>query len=119
MQPADKFQYLIQSTHPSSAARELVESYPATGENYELVIEAMKQRFGREEILIEVYVRELLQIVLINASNSKSKLTLSSLYNKLSSHLRALSSLGVTTEKCAAMLYPLVESCLPEEVLMA
>lgn len=116
MQPADKFQYLIQSTHPSSAARELVESYPATGENYELV---MKQRFGREEILIEVYVLELLQIVLINASNSKSKLTLSSLYNKLSSHLRALSSLGVTTEKCAAMLYPLVESCLPEEVLMA
>jgi len=64
-------------------------------------------------------VRELLSIVLQNAMNPKSKVMLANLYNKLSSHLRALETLGVTTDKCAAMLYPLVESCLPEDMLRA
>lgn len=31
----DKFQYLLQSTEPGSAARTLVESFPPSGENYE------------------------------------------------------------------------------------
>ncbi|XP_046734984.1 uncharacterized protein LOC124404699 [Diprion similis] len=44
---------------------------------------------------------------------------MSSLYDKLESHIRALETLGVTTDKCAAMLYPLVESALPEEILRA
>ena len=42
---------------------------------------------------------------------------LSTLYDKIESHLRALESLGVTTDKCAAMLFPLVESSLPKELL--
>lgn len=33
--------------------------------------------------------------------------------------MRALDTLGVTTDKCAAMLYPLVESCIPAELLRA
>ncbi|CAG7834409.1 unnamed protein product [Allacma fusca] len=37
----------------------------------------------------------------------------------MESHIRALDTLGVTSEKCASMLYPLVESCLPEETLRA
>ncbi|GFQ67533.1 integrase catalytic domain-containing protein [Trichonephila clavata] len=42
---------------------------------------------------------------------------LSCLYNKLSTQLRALSSLGVTSEMCGVILYPLVESSLPINVL--
>ncbi|XP_025835370.1 uncharacterized protein LOC112906030 [Agrilus planipennis] len=48
---------------------------------------------------------------------SSEKLPLSRLYDKIESQLRALSTLGVTTDKCAAMLLPLVESSLPEEIL--
>ncbi|XP_017877686.1 uncharacterized protein LOC108623602, partial [Ceratina calcarata] len=48
---------------------------------------------------------------------SKKEVQLSSLYDKIESYLRALETLGVATDKCAAMLFPLVESSLPEELL--
>ncbi|GFS87169.1 uncharacterized protein TNCV_1130541 [Trichonephila clavipes] len=37
----------------------------------------------------------------------------------MESHLRALDTLGVTTDKCASMLYPMVESCFSEDFLKA
>lgn len=103
---------------PDSRAAELVKSYPPTGENYSKVIESLKNRFGRDDIQIGVCVRDLLQLVLQNATKSKN-IPISSLYDKIESHLRALESLGVTTDRCAAMLFPLVKSSLPEEILRA
>lgn len=112
--PEDKFQYLLQATIPKSRARQLVESYPPTADNYPNVIESLKSRFGRDDLLVEVYIRELLKLIL---NNLDDKIELSTLYDKIECHLRALETLKVTTDKCAAMLYPLVESCLPEELL--
>ncbi|GFV59522.1 uncharacterized protein TNCV_1752611 [Trichonephila clavipes] len=40
---------------------------------------------------------------------------MTSLYDKLESYLRALETLGVTTEKCASIPYPMVESCFQED----
>jgi len=37
----------------------------------------------------------------------------------IETQLRALETLGVATDKYAAMLFPLVESCLSEELLRA
>ncbi|KYQ53596.1 hypothetical protein ALC60_00123, partial [Trachymyrmex zeteki] len=45
--------------------------------------------------------------------------TLQNIYDKIECYIRALETLGITTDRCAAMLYPLVESSLPEEVLRA
>ena len=87
-------------------------SYLPTAANYTKVIESLKSRFGRDDLLVKVYVRELLKLVL-----NKSRGSLSSVYDKLEIHLRALESLGITSEMCAAMLLPLVESSLPEEIL--
>ncbi|GFX61625.1 integrase catalytic domain-containing protein [Trichonephila clavipes] len=39
------------------------------------------------------------------------------LYDNLEQQIRALATLGVTTDKCACLLYPLVESCIPEDLL--
>ncbi|GFU04689.1 transposon Tf2-6 polyprotein [Nephila pilipes] len=105
-----------QSTKIKSEARELVESFPITNENYPLAIESLTERYGRKELLIDFYVRELLKLVLSNATKKKQD-SLSSLYNKLSTQLRALSSLGVTTDQCGVILYPLVESSLPTHIL--
>jgi len=68
-------------------------------------------------MLVEVYVRELLKLILHNAMKPNEKIRLASLFDKIESQLRALESLGVTTDRCSAMLYPLVESSLPEELL--
>ena len=95
----------------------MVESFPIAS-NYNKAVECLKARFGREDLLVEVYVRVLLKLTM--AMNSKEdKVMLSSLYNRIETQLRALESLGVATEKHAAMLFPLVESCLSEEVFRA
>ncbi|KAJ8914529.1 hypothetical protein NQ315_002802 [Exocentrus adspersus] len=51
---ADKIEYLIQATVSNSRARQLVESYPVVKENYNKIVEALKSRFGRDDIQIEV-----------------------------------------------------------------
>ena len=115
----DKFQYLIQATSTGTRAREIVESFPPTAANYEKVINSLKNRFGREELFIEYYIRELLGLVIKNVTAVKGRENTSKLYDLLESHLRALESIGITSEKYAAMLFPLVESCIPEELLRA
>jgi len=67
---------------------------------------------------VEFYVRELLKLTLV-INSKEGRVTLSSLYDRIETQLRALEMLGVATEKYAAMLFPLVESCLSEEVLRA
>ena len=116
--PDDKFQYLVQATVAGTRAREIVESFPPRCENYPKAVACLKARFGREDLLVEVYVREVLKMI-ITAHQAKEVISLSSLYDKLESYLRALETLGVTTNTCSAMLFPLVESCLPEELLRA
>ncbi|KAJ8964444.1 hypothetical protein NQ317_013854 [Molorchus minor] len=112
----DKVEYLIQATAPGSRARRLVESFPAMGANYEKIIDGLKSRFGNEDLQIEVYVRELLKLILSNAT-SKGKLDISTLYDRIETQIRALETLGITSSKCSAILFPLIESCLPEELI--
>ncbi|GFV72637.1 integrase catalytic domain-containing protein [Trichonephila clavipes] len=112
-------QYLLQSVEPKSKAERLVLSFPATAENYPKAIDQLKERFGREDLLVQIYVRELLNLVMKNAVSGRTKTDLSALYDELEAKLRSLESLGRTQEKYGDFLTPLVESCLPEEILMA
>ncbi|XP_015119546.1 uncharacterized protein LOC107042857 [Diachasma alloeum] len=110
----------IEDSQPITQANnvdQLDNSFPPTEENYDKAIEALKTRFGRRELLAEVYVRELLKLVLTNAVTPQGQVPLTSIFDKLKTQMRALKSLGVTTDTCTAMLYPLVESSLPEEML--
>ncbi|GFQ78018.1 integrase catalytic domain-containing protein [Trichonephila clavata] len=52
-------------------------------------------------------------------TKEKKETDLLSLYDKLQTQLMALDSLGVTNEKYADIIFPLVESCLPSEILKA
>lgn len=113
--PSDKFQYLIQSTVPGSKPREIVLSFPATADNYPKAVGYLKERFGNESVLIQVYIRELLHLVI----KEKRDMDLPSLYDKLQTQLMALDSLGVTQEKYADIIFPLVESCLPSDTIRA
>nr|XP_042909844.1 uncharacterized protein LOC122271712 [Parasteatoda tepidariorum] len=115
--PEDKYQYLLQCVTHGSRAREVIESFPPTAENYKKAIDALKSRFGRDELLIEYYVRELLTLVVKNATEKRGNLNIANLYDKLESHLRSLESLGLASEKYEAILFPLVESCIPEDLM--
>ncbi|GFY42231.1 uncharacterized protein TNIN_476981 [Trichonephila inaurata madagascariensis] len=98
---------------PDSKAGRLISSFPITAENYPKVVEQLKLRFGREDLLAQIYVRYLLSLVLKNSTTAKNAPDLATLYDMLETKLRALESLGRTKEKFADFLEPLVESCLP------
>ncbi|GBM66298.1 hypothetical protein AVEN_242469-1 [Araneus ventricosus] len=115
----DKFQYLLQAVVPESKAARVVESFPATANNYPKAISQLQERFGRDDLLVQIYVRDLFSMVIKNAVTGRSKTDLPALYDELEAKLRALESLGRTQEKYGDFFSPLVESCLPEEVLVA
>ncbi|KAF8785674.1 hypothetical protein HNY73_011189 [Argiope bruennichi] len=104
---------------PESKAARLVYCFAITSENYSKAVQQLKTRFGREYLLVQIYVRDLLSLVMKNATVGRNSSDLASLYDMLETKLRALESLGRTKEKFADFLEPLVESCLPESVLRA
>jgi hypothetical protein len=116
--PSDKIQYLVQAMEPGSRAMDLVGRYPHTAENYPKVVEALKERYGKPKLLKQVYVRELLKMVMSNA-RTRERIDLARMYDRLEAHLRALDSLGVSFEQSADFLFPMVESSLPGELLIA
>ncbi|KAL1448563.1 hypothetical protein WDU94_013886, partial [Cyamophila willieti] len=116
MPAVDKLGYLSMCIVKDSPAQRVINSYPATEAMYPEVIKALNERFGRSDLLTELYIREMMSLVLQNTV-SKTKMSVSDLYDKLQSHLRNLDSLGVTTENYASILMPLVSSSLPSDLL--
>ncbi|XP_058802077.1 uncharacterized protein LOC131670472 [Phymastichus coffea] len=114
----DKLEYLKGMMAVDSKAFVIVHGFPTTAENYDSAFESLKDRYGRDDLLIEYYTRELLTLAIQNATKKKEEQSdIASIYDRLSAHIRALDTLGVKTDNCATMLYPLVESSLPEEIL--
>ncbi|CAL8128149.1 unnamed protein product [Orchesella dallaii] len=68
----DKFEYLVQAIKPNTEAHRIVSSYPVTQENYALAVEALRDSFGQPDLLLQVFIRELLHLVITNV-NSKAK----------------------------------------------
>lgn len=62
----DKFKYLRQAMETNTRAKEIVDGFPATDDNYPKVIKALQERFGKKKLLMQVYVRELFQMGLNN-----------------------------------------------------
>lgn len=66
----DKYQYLIQCMEAGSNAKNLAESYAPSKANYQNIVQMLKTRFARDEIVIETYVRDLLRLVVSKENNS-------------------------------------------------
>ncbi|GFS47040.1 putative RNA-directed DNA polymerase from transposon X-element [Trichonephila inaurata madagascariensis] len=64
------------------------------GQNPKAIVK-LKKCFGRDELLVQIYVRDLLSIVVRNAVG-RSKIDLKELYDLLENKLIALKSLGHT-----------------------
>ncbi|GFY09806.1 DUF1758 domain-containing protein [Trichonephila clavipes] len=58
-------------------------------------------------------------MVMRNTATGRSKTHLPALYDELEANIRVLGSLGGTQDKYGEFLSPLVESCLPENILLA
>ncbi|UYV78603.1 hypothetical protein LAZ67_16002115 [Cordylochernes scorpioides] len=94
MPPETKFQYLFQATAENSEAREAVEIFLPSADNYPKVIDYFKTRFEEDDMLVEIYVRDLLRNVLQNM-RAEGKTSVVKFYDRLETQLRALETLGV------------------------
>lgn len=112
----DKFEYLRQSMADNSKAKDVVYGFPATEANYPKAIQILKERFGKKKLLIQVYVRELFQMGL---QNMNKNFEISSISDRLVSHVRSLESLGISMEQATLLLYLMMESSLPVDILVA
>ncbi|GBM66776.1 hypothetical protein AVEN_74321-1 [Araneus ventricosus] len=115
----DKFQYLLQAVVPKSKVARVVESFPVTADNYAKAISQLQERCGRDDLLVQKFVRDMLSMVMKNAATGRSKTDLPALYDEMEAKIRALESLVRTQEKYGYFLSPLMEFYLPEEVLVA
>ncbi|GFV13710.1 DUF1758 domain-containing protein [Trichonephila clavipes] len=105
----DKFQYLLQAIVSNSKADRVVESFPATADNYPKAIAQLQERFGRKDLLVQIYLRDLLSMVMKNAATGRSKTDLPALYDELEAKTRALESLGRTQDKYGEFFSLLVD----------
>lgn len=108
-----KFSYLLQNLE--GPPRKLLESYQVVGNNYEKALFELKSRFAREDLLIDIYIRELMT-TMINQLKT-SKLTISDLYDNLMSNINNLEALNIEMENYSLILVPIIEACLPIETL--
>ncbi|XP_031351409.1 uncharacterized protein LOC116176791 [Photinus pyralis] len=111
---AEKFQYLVQAL--AGPAKELVLGFPPTSENYPKALNSLKERYGNQDLLGELYTRDLLQLCI---RQSKSRQDILQIHDKVETALRSLESLQINMKDCAPIITPLVESTLPEETLKA
>ncbi|GIY24289.1 uncharacterized protein CEXT_571121 [Caerostris extrusa] len=62
----------VQSTKIKSEARELIESFPITDENYPLAIESLTERYGRKERYYEEFPKKLQECFYVDNCVTKS-----------------------------------------------
>lgn len=109
----------MQAMAENTEAQEIVLSYPLAEDNYPKAVESLvEKRNGDNDLLFQVYAREMFNLVISNVT-AKEKVPLARMYLQLESHLRSLKSLNLEKADHAIWLYPLVESSLTEEVLLA
>ena len=107
----DKFNYL--KSLLEGAASRAIQGLTLSSSNYDSAVEILEQRFGRPQQIISAHMNEILKIQPC-ASDRPSSLRF--LYDKLSVHVRGLSSLGVSSEQYGSLLIPIIMSKLPNEI---
>ena len=116
MEGSMKFNYLKSSLVVDSPPYELMCDLAPTNENYLQVVEKLKEEYGNTDILLQVYISEVLKLA-IDSASGQVKLDSGRLYRKVDSHFRALQSLDLDKADPATWLYPLIESSMPRETL--
>ena len=86
--PIDKFNYL--KSKLKGEALEAISGYQLSNENYDVVVDILKMRFGNKQLIIDVHYRSL--SYLPAATDQVAKLR--SCYDSIECHLRSLDAIG-------------------------
>ena len=107
----DKFNYLNSLLEHS--AREAVSGLTLTSSNYHEAISILKKRFGNKQQIISRHMDILLNVEAVASQHDLKGLR--HLYDLIESHVRALKSLGVSSDSYGALLSSVLLSKLPHD----
>ncbi|XP_075527121.1 uncharacterized protein LOC142559408 [Dermacentor variabilis] len=111
---AEKFVYLRSVL--SGKATAAIAGIQVTGANYTTVIELLKERFGRRDVLIQEHLTQLLDLPPVQ--NGKEHIGLSRLYDHLHRNIAGLRALGVKTDSYGALLSSALLRVLPTNLVV-
>ncbi|XP_040069808.1 uncharacterized protein LOC120842711 [Ixodes scapularis] len=111
---AEKFLYLRSALTGKAASA--IAGIQATGENYDTVVELLRERFGRTDVLIQEHLSQLLDLPAVRHSSEVSGLR--RLYDHLQRNMAALTALGVKSDTYGAMLCSALLRMLPGELVI-
>lgn len=73
---------------PSLKVAPLIENFLATADYHFKAMQKLRERFGREDLLVQIYAPELLSIFMKNSESRRMKINLPALYDNLESKMR-------------------------------
>ncbi|GBN23486.1 hypothetical protein AVEN_47070-1 [Araneus ventricosus] len=109
-----KFNYL-RSLLIGDAAR-AISGLTLTNENYDKAVEVLKDRFGQKQAVISAYMNTLLSLQPVRRINDT--LGLRNLYDEINNSIRSLESLGIDIDSYGNLLYPILDRCIPVELML-
>ena len=98
----------MRSLLQGEAAR-AVAGFPLTDANYSHSVEILKERFGQTQKIVNAHMQALLNL-------PTPRNTMRAFYDSIESHIRGLSSIGITSESYGALLIPVTLGKLPADV---
>ena len=109
----NKFVYLDSLLY--GEAKETIKGITLSADNYQNACEKLRDRYGRQELIIFKHIQELLSI------NCQGKITYQNLrkhHDAVASHVRCLESYEITGERYGMFLTPIILSTLPFDMRM-
>ncbi|XP_037521631.1 uncharacterized protein LOC119398888 [Rhipicephalus sanguineus] len=110
--PIEKFKYLL--TYLTGAAKRAIEGIRLADNNYEIAVTTLKERFGRQELLVSEHIDQLLALSPVRSSKEVEKLRV--LHDTVRFRVSALEGLGVPPEQYTVVLHRVLMRCLPEDL---
>ncbi|GBM24872.1 hypothetical protein AVEN_23417-1 [Araneus ventricosus] len=87
-----------------------------TNENYDKAVEILKDRFVQKQAVISAYMNTVLSLQPVRRINDT--LGLRNLYDEINNSIRSLESLGIDIDSYGNLLYPILDRCIPDELML-
>ena len=100
----NKFAYLKSFLYDSTKLR--ISGLSLSSENYKEAIDLLKQRYGNTQVLINAFMKKLVQLPAVQNSNNVKWLRL--FYDQAETSVRNLKTLGVEINTFGSLLIPLL-----------
>ena len=91
----------------------MVQGLTLSEANYDAAVTLLTERFGNKQVIISAHMEELMKLPDSTLDRPSS---LRSLYDRITVHVRGLTSLGVDLDHYGALLIPIIMPKLPNEV---